>query len=97
MASASTYMVYQHLDDPELIALWTIDEFLVLVVPFLFGLLFRQPLIGAVISYACYWGLKRLKAGKTLSWAYGLLHWYLSPVVSLSKGVPPSNFKVMVG
>ncbi|ODU80087.1 type IV conjugative transfer system protein TraL, partial [Novosphingobium sp. SCN 63-17] len=33
------YAIPKHLDDPELIGFWTLDEFLVMVTPFIWGIL----------------------------------------------------------
>jgi len=33
------YGIPSHLDDPELIGLWTLDEFLAMVIPFTWGIL----------------------------------------------------------
>lgn len=32
--AADKYVIPSHLDDPELIGLWTLDEFLAMVIPF---------------------------------------------------------------
>jgi type IV conjugative transfer system protein TraL len=35
--AADKYVIPSHLDDPELIGLWTLDEFLAMVLPFVWG------------------------------------------------------------
>jgi conjugal transfer pilus assembly protein TraL len=35
--SADKYVIPSHLDDPELIGIWTLDEFLAMVIPFIWG------------------------------------------------------------
>jgi conjugal transfer pilus assembly protein TraL len=97
MAVSTSFRVYQHLDDPEIIGVWTFDEFFAAILPLFIGLLLRHPLIGLVFGVAAWWALRKLKAGKSLWWLYGILYWYLSPMFPLWKGVPPSNFKILVG
>ena len=46
MAAKGAYHVYQHLDDPEIIGIWTMDEFIAMTVPLLLGLVFRHVMIG---------------------------------------------------
>ena len=65
--AADKYIIPSHLDDPELIGLWTIDEFLAMVIPFVWGILSQHILIGVVLSGAGWWGLKKAKAGRATS------------------------------
>ena len=44
--AADKYVIPTHLDDPELIGLWTLDEFLAMVLPFIWGILSQHILIG---------------------------------------------------
>ena len=97
MAAKSAYHVYQHLDDPEIIAIWTVDEFVAMTVPLLLGLVFRHVFVGLLLCIACWWGLKKLKAGRSLDWAYGIVYWYASGTIAPMKGSPPSTYRVMVG
>ena len=49
------YGIPSHLDDPELIGLWTLDEFLAMVIPFTWGILFQHILIGLILAVAGWW------------------------------------------
>ena len=40
------YLIPQRLDDPELIGLWTLDEFIAMVAPFVWGILSQHIVIG---------------------------------------------------
>ena len=46
------YDIPAHLDDPELIGLWTLDEFLAMVLPFIWGILSQHILIGMALAAA---------------------------------------------
>ena len=37
------YTIPSHLDDPELIGFWTLDEFLAMTIPFVWGTAVRHP------------------------------------------------------
>ena len=43
---ADRYLLPRRLDDPELIGLWTIDEFLGLIIPFAWGILAQHIFLG---------------------------------------------------
>ena len=44
------YSIPSHLDDPELIGFWTLDEFLAMAIPFVWGILSQHVVIGLVVS-----------------------------------------------
>tara|TARA_R100000365_G_C2667522_1_gene18045 strand:- start:20 stop:172 length:153 start_codon:yes stop_codon:yes gene_type:complete len=46
------YSIPKHLDDPELIGFWTLDEFLIMVIPFAWGILAQHVVIGLVGALA---------------------------------------------
>src|SRR3546814_16444281 len=75
--AADKYVIPTHLDDPELIGLWTLDEFLAMVIPFAWGLLSQHILIGMALSGAGWWGLRKAKAGRATSWLRHLAYWSL--------------------
>ena len=58
------YSIPSHLDDPELIGFWTLDEFLAMAIPFVWGILSQHVVIGLVVSLLGWWGFRKLKAGK---------------------------------
>ena len=75
--AADKYVIPTHLDDPELIGLWTLDEFLAMVIPFVWGILSQHILIGMLLSGAGWWGLRKAKAGRATSWLLHLAYWHL--------------------
>jgi conjugal transfer pilus assembly protein TraL len=97
MSTRNTYYIFQHLDDPTLIAIWTLDEFLALVGPLFFGLVIRHPAIGAIGSAVLWWSLKKLKAGRSFASIYGLIYWHLSGTIAPLKGTPPACARILVG
>lgn len=97
MSAMNKYYIFQHLDDPTLIAIWTLDEFLAIVGPLFFGLIIRHPGFGGIVSAVLWWSLKKLKAGRSLAYVYGLIYWHLSGTVAPLKGTPPAYARILVG
>ena len=52
--AADRYAIPSHLDDPELIGLWTLDEFLAMVIPFVWGIMTQHIVIGMAAAFAGY-------------------------------------------
>tara|TARA_R110001606_G_scaffold233942_1_gene381558 strand:- start:57173 stop:57457 length:285 start_codon:yes stop_codon:yes gene_type:complete len=91
------YSIPQHLDDPELIGLWTLDEFLAMCVPFIWGILTQHIVIGLGLGLVSWWVLKKLKAGRSMHWILHLAYWYLPGSFTGLKATPPSHLRMMVG
>lgn len=95
--AADKYVIPTHLDDPELIGLWTLDEFLAMVIPFAWGILSQHILIGIALSGAGWWGLRKAKAGRATSWLLHLAYWYLPVGFTGLRATPPSYLRLMAG
>lgn len=91
------YMIPKRLDDPELIGLWTIDEFVAMVVPFFWGILSQQIVIGIVLAIAAWFGLKKAKAGRATSWVLHVAYWHLPGSFVRLKLTPPSHCRLLAG
>ena len=90
--AADKYVIPSHLDDPELIGLWTLDEFLAMVIPFVWGILSQHILIGVVLSGAGWWGLKKAKAGRATSWLLHRAYWHLPAGFTGMRATPILSF-----
>lgn len=91
------YSIPSHLDDPELIGFWTLDEFLAMAVPFIWGILTQHVVIGLVLAVLGWWGFRKLKAGRATSWIFHMAYWYLPSSFTGLKATPPSHLRIMVG
>ena len=91
------YSIPSHLDDPELIGFWTLDEFLAMAVPFIWGILTQHVVIGLVLAVFGWWGFRKLKAGRATSWVFHMAYWYLPSSITGLKATPPSHLRMMVG
>ncbi|MBV2149987.1 type IV conjugative transfer system protein TraL [Sphingobium sp. AS12] len=91
------YVVPQHLDDPELIGLWTLDEALAMIIPFVWGILTQHILIGTIFSFAGWWGLRKAKSGRKASWLFHLAYWHLPAGFTGLRATPPSHLRLMAG
>lgn len=95
--AADKYVIPTHLDDPELIGLWTLDEFLAMVIPFAWGILSQHILIGMFLSGAGWWGLRKAKAGRATSWLLHLAYWHFPSGFTGLRATPPSYLRLMAG
>lgn len=90
------YLVPRHLDDPELIGLWTLDEFLAMAVPFIWGVLGKHIIIGLVLAVVAWWAFRKAKAGRASTWVFHACYWYLPGLVAL-RVTPPSFCRLLAG
>ncbi|QNG49010.1 type IV conjugative transfer system protein TraL [Sphingobium yanoikuyae] len=81
----------------ELIGLWTLDEFLAMVIPFVWGIMTQHILIGMAAAFAGWWGLKKAKAGRAASWLLHLAYWHLPAGFTGLRATPPSYLRLMAG
>lgn len=91
------YSIPKHLDDPELIGFWTLDEFLVMVIPFTWGILSQQILFGLFGAIAAWFFYRKLKAGRSMYWVLHFGYWHLPEEFFGLKVAPPSHLRVMAG
>ena len=91
------YQVPSHPDDPELIGLWTLDEFLAMVIPFTWGVLSQHIIFGLVAACLGWWLLRKAKAGRAVSWVIHTAYWYLPGSFMGLKATPPSHLRLMAG
>lgn len=91
------YVIYKRLDDPELIGIWTLDEFIAMVVPFFWGILAQQIILGIGLAIAAWFGLKKAKAGRATSWVLHVGYWYLPAGFTGMKLTPPSHCRLLAG
>ncbi len=90
------YIVPRHLDDPELIGLWTLDEFLAMIVPFGWGVVAGHIIIGLALAVVAWFGFRKAKAGRASTWVVHALYWYLPGFVSM-RLTPPSYCRLLAG
>ena len=91
------YIIPRRLDDPELIGLWTLDEFLGLIVPFGWGILSQHIFIGLGLASGAWFALRKAKSGRASAWVVHAAYWYLPPGVTGLKLTPPSHCRLLAG
>lgn len=94
---ADKHLILSRLDDPELIGLWTLDEFLAMVVPFTWGILTQHILVGLGLAFICWRILKRAKGDRELGWLVQVCYWYVPSSVMGWKALPPSHCRLLAG
>ena len=91
------YRIPQYLDNPMKIILWTLDELLLFLIPFLVLMLaFGSPITGLVVGGLSMMGMKWVKGSQGHYFIYNLMYWYLPPVFLMSK-TPPSHIRAYIG
>ncbi len=91
------YLIPRRLDDPELIGLWTVDEFVAMVGPFLWGVLSEHIVIGLGLAAVAWVALRKLKSGRSSSWLLHLGYWHLPSGFFGLKRTPPSHCRLLAG
>lgn len=91
------YAIPRHLDDPELIGFWTLDEFLVMVIPFFWGIVAGHVVFGLVLSTLAWFGYRKARAGRQMSWLLHFGYWHLPGEFFALKSFPPSHLRVLAG
>jgi conjugal transfer pilus assembly protein TraL len=91
------YAIPVFLDEPERIGLWTMDEFLILAVPFGLGIITGHIIIGIFAGFFGWMALRKAKAGRATSWVLHMAYWHLPANVTNIRYVPPSHLRLMVG
>ena len=91
------YQIPRFLDDPFKIILWTVDEFLALVMPlFVLLVFFDAPITGVVIGVLAMFLLKKLKGEQGHYFLHALVYWHL-PQIVVFKSTPPSYIRDFLG
>ena len=91
------YSIPKHLDDPELIGFWTLDEFLAMTIPFIWGVLAQHVMYGTILAIGAWFGFRKLKAGRSMTWILHVAYWHLPGSFFGLKCAPPSHLRVMAG
>jgi conjugal transfer pilus assembly protein TraL len=91
------YTIPKHLDDPELIGFWTLDEFIVMFVPFLAGILTQHVVVGLITSISAWFLFRKIKAGRDMAWILHVAYWHLPGSFFGLRVLPPSHIRVMAG
>jgi len=89
------YYVPRHLDDPPKFLLWSLDEAMVLLVPFIIGVLLSQVVIGMVLGVLSMLMVRRLKSKEGSNILFSLLYWHF-PINRFSH-TPPSYIRTYIG
>ena len=87
----------QYLDEPTRIILWTVDELLFFLVPFLilfWG--FDQTILGVITGGVLVLALRKLKGEQGHYFLYSVMYWHLPAMVRF-KSTPPSYYREFLG
>jgi conjugal transfer pilus assembly protein TraL len=91
------YSIPKHLDDPELFGFWTIDEFIVMILPFLWGIIAGHVVIGVLLGCVAWFAYRKVKSGRDLAWIIHAGYWHLPAEFFGLKAMPPSHLRILAG
>lgn len=77
MSSIDRTRIPATLDEPEKLAFWTVDEFVILIGGFMIGILLGRFVEGIVAGFVGVYALKKFKKGESLSFLRFALYWTL--------------------
>ena len=75
MVQADRTRIPATLDEPEKLAFWTIDEFIVLIGGFMIGILISRFVEGIIAGFVGVYALKKFKKGESLNLLRYALYW----------------------
>lgn len=81
----------RYIDDPAQFLFWDLDEALILIGSFCFGILLGYPFWGGLAGIASGRALRKLRSGKAEGYFWHALYW-----VGIVKGRPPGHIREMV-
>jgi type IV conjugative transfer system protein TraL len=89
--------VPQHIDEPARIILWTIDEVVLFLVPFLIlFFVFDQVILGVITGITLVFGLRKIKGEQGHYFLYSVMYWHLPAMIHF-KSTPPSYYREFLG
>ncbi len=97
VAHMSKYQIPRHLDDPELIGFWTLDEFLVMVIPFAWGVIAGHIVVAIGLAVLGWFSYRKLKAGRSMTWVLHAAYWHFPGPIFGLRVLPPSHLSIMAG
>ncbi len=91
------YDIPKHLDDPDYFGFWTIDEFVIMLIPFIWGIIASHVMIGVGLAFGAWQGYRKIRAGRSMSWILHLFYWHLPGQVFGLRVLPPSHLRTLAG
>ena len=97
MNDQRAYYIPQYLDEPQRIIVWTIDEAVGFIIPFLIFLIgFNSPVIGFLAGGSVLFAFTKLKGQRGPKYVWHLAYWYLPPLLGL-RSTPASHLRQLLG
>ncbi|MFT6220594.1 MAG: type IV conjugative transfer system protein TraL [Rickettsiales bacterium] len=91
------FYIPRHLDDIPKFLLWDIDVALCFLVPFFFGFMISQTLIGLFCAFLATYYWKRVKGSGQQNFIRYLIYWYYPKSVLGLKATPDSSIRNYIG
>ncbi|WP_031555795.1 type IV conjugative transfer system protein TraL [Parvularcula oceani] len=97
MAQADRTRIPATLDDPEKLAFWTIDEFVLLIGGFMLGILLGRFVEGILLGFAAVFAIKKFKRGESLRALRHAAYWVLPSGLFGLQATLPSHKRDLAG
>ncbi len=97
MTNRNAYRIPQHLDDPEKLGFWTIDEVGVFLLPVILGIIGKAFLTGLITGCAMGYFLTKAKGSDQANILLYAVYWYLPHRFFNFRFTPPSYQRLLVG
>lgn len=92
------YRIPQTLDEPIKFILWTLDELLGFLAPFLiFMFALNSPVWGMIVGAATLFAIKKMKGEQGHYFIVHWLYWHLPQGFIQLKVTPPSHWRELIG
>lgn len=91
------YSIPQNLDAPFKIAMFTLFDLVVTLVPFfIIAFWFHRQIVAAVVSIGIFFILRKIKGDEDHHFFKHFIYWHL-PSIGLYKATPPSHVREIIG
>ena len=97
MTSQNRYRIPKHLDDPEKLGFWTIDEAGAFLLPVILGIIGKVFITGFIAGCVTVYLLKKAKGTEQANILLSVAYWYLPYRFFNLSFTPPSYQRRLVG
>lgn len=96
--SSKNYYIPRYLDEPERILIFTVDEFMAMIIPFIIlGLLLKFIMTGLIVSAASIYLVRKFKSDMGGAVCKHWLYWHLPREALRLKATPSASIREYIG
>lgn len=91
------YYIPKHLDEPAKLMFWTLEEVLIMIIPFVIGISNGYTLVGIIVGLALMVLWKRMKGREQSNLLMYASYWHLPQILFKLKYTPKSFYRFFIG